>query len=176
VTVETHKHQNPPHCVDSRMGRIEETQISKYLRHIRNTSSTTIDENGKSTAYGRRAPQVSPIPPGSKLIICKLFTGGPRTLEELAQDLGASRADNLARHLPTLLDEGFVVKEGGRYRVCDDLEDRLRVEIDCSNSTRSEEYYVERYAEERRTYYRVLREQEEQRRKEEPKKLSTKMT
>jgi DNA-binding HxlR family transcriptional regulator len=93
------------------MGRIEEAQISKYLRHIRNSSPTTLDENGKPTSCGL-APQVSPISPGSKLIIYKLFTGSPRTLEELAQDLGASRPDNLARHLPTLLDEGFVVEEG----------------------------------------------------------------
>ena len=158
----------PPHRVSSSMVRIEETQISKYLRHIRNSSPTT-DENGNRIAC-RRAPQVSPIPPGSKLIIYKLSSRGPRTLAELAQDLGAKRPDNLARLLPRLLDEGFVVEEGGQYRVCDDIEDRLRVELECSNSTESEEYYRDQDVQARRAYHAELQAQEE-RREEEPKKL-----
>jgi hypothetical protein len=133
-----------------------------------------MDENGKRAACSQ-APLVSPISPGSKLIIYELFTGGPRTLEELAQDLGASRPDNLARHLPTLLDEGFVVEEGGQCRVCDDIEDRLREELECSNSTESEKYYRHQDVQARRAYHAVLRAQEE-RREEESKKLSTKRT
>ncbi len=96
-------------------------------------------------------------------------------MEELTQDLGASRSDNLARHLPTLLDEGFVVEEGERYLVCDDIENRLRIELERSNSTDSEEYYREQYAQARRAYHALLQAQEE-RRKEESKKLSTKRT
>lgn len=84
-------------------------------------------------------------------------------MEELTQDLGASRPDNLARHLPTLLDEGFVVEEGGQYRVCDDIEDRLRAEIVRSKSKLSEDYYIEKHAQERRVHRIVLREQEESR-------------
>lgn len=96
-------------------------------------------------------------------------------MEELAQDLGAKRPDNLARLLPRLLDEGFVVEEGGQYRVCDDLEERLRIELESSNSTRSEKYYREEYAKARHAYQGRLRAKEE-RREEEPRKLSTKMT
>ena len=96
-------------------------------------------------------------------------------MEELAQDLGASRPDNLARHLPTLLDEGFVVEEGGRYRVCDGIEDRLIVELELSNSEESEDYYREWYARERRRHEGALRPQQE-RSEEDPKKHSTKMT
>jgi putative DNA primase/helicase len=164
----------PPHRVENSMERIEETQISELLRHIRNTSPTTIDDNGKRIACGQ-APRVSPIPPGAKLIIYKLSSTGPRTLEELAQELGAGRPDNLARHLPRLLDEGFVVEEGERYRVCDDIEDRLRIELESSNSIESEEYYREQDAQARRAYHEWLREQEESS-EEEPKKLSTKTT
>jgi hypothetical protein len=63
----------------------------------------------------------------------------------------------LARHLPTLLDEGFVVEEGGQYRLCDDIENRLRIELGSSNSTESEEYYREQNVQARRAYHAGLR-------------------
>jgi hypothetical protein len=66
-------------------------------------------------------------------------------------------------------------KRGGQYRVCDDLEERLRIELESSNSTRSEKYYREEYAKARHAYQGWLRAKEE-RREEEPRKLSTKMT
>jgi biotin operon repressor len=149
-----------PPRVKNKLERIEEAQISKYLRHIRNSSPTIIDESSKNGTRiaCSQAPLVSPIPPGAKLIIYKLSATGPRTLAELARELGASRPDNLARHLPRLLDEGFVVEEGGQYRLCDDIEDRLRIELGRSNSTESEEYYREQYAQARRAYHEWLRE------------------
>jgi biotin operon repressor len=115
---------------------------------------------------------VSPIPPGAKLIIYKLSATGPRTLAELARELGASRPDNLARHLPRLLDEGFVVEEGGQYRLCDDIEDRLRIELERSNSTESENYYREQDAQARRAYHAMLQAQEEESREEKTQKTS----
>jgi putative DNA primase/helicase len=165
----------PPTRVESDMVRIEETQISQLLRHVRNSSPTKPGENGKRVACSQ-APLVLPIAPGEKLIIWKLSAKGPHTLAELARQLGTKRRDNLKRNLQRLLDEGFVVEEGGRYGVCDDIEDRLRAEIVRSNSIESEDHYVRKYARERRAHHIELREQEEERRKEEPKKLSTKMT